>query len=416
MSIPGKRLMIYIGESDSWQGHSLYLSLLDTLRKHGIAGATVTRAIAGFGAHSRIRTSTIEVLSIDLPLVVSVIDNPEAIERAVDLVSPMVREGLITVEDIEIVKQTHHALHRLPTERPVTDIMTRDVTTVTPDTPARQVVELLLGKLFKAVPVIDEQKRVVGIISSSDLLRKAGMPVRLAVGERLEADDLRAFITRVSNEKTARQIMTTPVVTARADQALGLVVHQMIERKLKRIPVVDDDGKLIGMLSRLDVLRAVSGSDPGQQEHAPTLRAGRTLGELMSPHVPTVYLNTDLVDVLHEILQTDLRRVIVLDEQDQPVGVITDGDVVARVNDGTRANVLQVLAARVLGSNLPRGSVTAGDLMSQHVLAAPKDMAAAEAISLLMREGRKRLVVVDEQGHPVGLVDRQTLLASSSEL
>jgi CBS domain-containing protein len=314
---------------------------------------------------------------------------------------------------VNIVKTPQRTLQPLPADRPVSDIMTRDVTTATPETPAQQVVELLLGKLFKAVPVVDTQRRVVGIISSGDLLRKAGMPVRLAVGVRLQADDLNNFLTRVSNDKTAGQIMTSPVVTAHEDDPLGHVVQEMIERNLKRVPVVDSDGKLTGMLSRRDVLRSVAGSDPGLAEQAPSPRPGRTIGELMLVNIPTVHLTDDLVDVLHEILQTDIQRVIVLDAQDQPVGVITDGDVVARVNPVARANVLQVLAARVLGSGIQRGSVSAQDLMSQNVLAVPKDTPVHDAISLMMREGRKRLLVVDQQGRPVGMIDRQTLMASS---
>src|SRR5260370_6037098 len=104
---PGKRLTIYLGESDSWRGHSLYMSILETLRKAGIAGATVTRALAGYGAHSRIRTSTVEVLSMDLPIIITIVDSPENVERALALVGPMVREGLITLENVELIKYSH---------------------------------------------------------------------------------------------------------------------------------------------------------------------------------------------------------------------------------------------------------------------------------------------------------------------
>src|SRR5258708_16258754 len=101
---PGNRLTIYLGESASWRGHSLYMSILETLRKAGIAGATVTRAVAGYGPHSRIRTSTVQVLSMDLPIVITVIDHPQNIAPTLELVGPMVRQGLITLENVEILK------------------------------------------------------------------------------------------------------------------------------------------------------------------------------------------------------------------------------------------------------------------------------------------------------------------------
>jgi CBS domain-containing protein len=411
---PGKRLVIYVGESDSWRGHSLYMSILETLRKGGIAGGTVMRALAGYGAHSRIRTDTLEVLSIDLPIVITVVDTPDNIDKALALVGPMVREGLITLEDVEIVKYSHRYLQPLPAEKPVAEIMTRQVTTVMPDTPAVQVAELLLGRqLFKAVPVVDDHQRVVGIITSGDLLRKAGMPARLAIGERLEAEDLQRFLARISHEKTAKDIMTSPVVTARDDEALGHVTHRLLERGLKRLPVVNAGGRLVGMLSRLDLLRAAVGNGKAEQEQAPIARPGQTVGEVMSPNVPIVHVNDDLVDVLKPILRADIKRVVVLDEQDRAVGIITDGDLVARVGPAARPNVLRALAERVLGTGALRGNATARELMSEKVLSAPAETTVTEAIALLLREGRKRLIVVDERGHPIGIVDRQSLLAAS---
>jgi CBS domain-containing protein len=333
----------------------------------------------------------------------------------------MVREGLITLEDVQIVKYTHRYLQPLPADRSVAEIMTRDVTAVTPDTPIVQVVELLLRKLFKAVPVIDAERHVVGIISDGDLLRKAGMPVRLAVGERLSADDLHGFLARISRDKTAAQVMTQPVQTVLEDEALGLLVQRMLQQGLKRLPVVDSQNRLVGMVSRLDVLRAAAGNSEGgdvddqqpQQERAPAPRPGKTVGELMSPDLPLVHVNDDLVDVLQRMLKADIKRVIVLDEQERAVGIITDGDVVARVGAVMRPTILQALAARVLGSGVHRGTIIARELMSAQVLSAPADTTVAGAITLMLREGRKRLVVVDSQGYPMGIVDRQTLLAAS---
>ncbi|MBI5960466.1 MAG: DUF190 domain-containing protein [Chloroflexi bacterium] len=410
---PGKRLVIYVGESDSWRGRSLYLSILETLRKSGMAGATVTRGQAGFGAHSRIHTWQVERFSMDLPMVITVVDTLENIEKALDVVKPMVREGLITLEDVEIVKYTHRYLQPLPADRPVSDIMTREITAVAPDTPAVQVVELLLGKLFKAVPVIDDRQRVVGMITEDDLAERAGMPARLTVAGRLETDDLREFLAQVSHEKTARDIMTQPVYTVQDHAALGHVVQQMVERDLTRFPVVDAEGKLVGMVSRLDMLRAVAGNSGGEQELAPAPKPGQTLGEIMTPVVPSVTINDDLVDVLQQMLKTNIRYVVVLDEQQRAAGVITEGDLVARVAPVVRRRLLRAITNRVMGTGLMRGYALARDIMSEHVLSAPQETGIPEAIALMLREGRKRIVVVDDVQHPIGIVDRQTLLAAS---
>ncbi len=409
----GKRLTVYVGESDSWRGRSLYMSILETLRKNGIAGATVVRGQAGFGAHSLIHTWRIERLSVDMPMIITVVDTPENIERALALVKPMVREGLITLEDIDIVKYSHRYLHPLPADKPVAEIMTRHVTTVMPDTPAVEVVELLLGQLFKALPVIDEQQQVVGIITEEDLLEKADMPARLAVAGRLDAANLQEFLAQIAAERTAQDIMTGPAHTVRQDDALGHVVQQMLERGFRRFPVVDAKGKLVGMVSRLDVLRATQGNGTREQEHAPIPRAGKVLGEVMRTDLPVVHVNDDLVDVLQQMLQADVTYVVVLDERERAVGVITESDLVARVAPPARRGILQALAARVLGKSIRRGDVVACDIMSEQVLSAPQQTTIPDAITLMLREGRKRIVVIDDAGNPVGLVDRQTLLAAS---
>jgi CBS-domain-containing membrane protein len=410
----GKRMTIYLGESDSWRGRSLFMSILETLRKAGIAGATASRGLAGFGAHSHLHTAAIERLSMDLPVIISVIDTTENVDRALALVRPMVREGLITLEEVEIVKYSHRYLQPLPADRPVSEIMTRDVTSVNADTPAIEIVKLLLGEtLFKAVPVVDDKNHVIGIITYGDLLRKAGMPSRLSVGERFSEADLHEYLSKVRSEKTASEIMTIPVLTAQKDEAVGHVVNRMVERGLKRVPVVDDKDRLVGMLSRLDVLRAIAGNGPQAPEHAPPPRAGRTVGDLMTPDVPIVYTSDDLVDVLDKVLKADIKRVVVLDEEGRPVGIITDGDLVTRVGPVERRNVLAALAARVVGADMRRFNITAQQLMSENILSAPPSATIPEAISLMLREGRRRLVVVDEHGRPIGIVDRQTLMAAS---
>src|SRR3990172_1165396 len=101
------RLIIYIGESDRWRGKPLYAAILETLKSEGIAGATVVRGVAGYGAHSRIHTAAILRLSEDLPLRIEVIDSPDKITHAMEVISPMVREGLIALDEVQVVRYTH---------------------------------------------------------------------------------------------------------------------------------------------------------------------------------------------------------------------------------------------------------------------------------------------------------------------
>lgn len=104
---PGKLIRIYIGEADQWHGQALFNAIVELARREGLAGATVTRGIEGFGAHSRIHTTSILRLSEDLPIKVEIIDAAERIDRFLPLLDEMVTEGLITIQDCEVVKYVH---------------------------------------------------------------------------------------------------------------------------------------------------------------------------------------------------------------------------------------------------------------------------------------------------------------------
>jgi len=104
---PAKHLRIFIGESDRWHHRPLADAILEMLRSEGLAGATVTRGIAGFGAHSRIHTAHILRLSEDLPVVIEAVDRPDRIAKVLPKLDEMVGEGLVAVSDVEIVLYRH---------------------------------------------------------------------------------------------------------------------------------------------------------------------------------------------------------------------------------------------------------------------------------------------------------------------
>ena len=104
MNLPeeGQLLRIFMGESDRYEGLPLYEWIVRQARQRGLAGATVLRGIAGFGAASRIHTSNILRLSLDLPIIVEIVDKPERIEAFLPVVDAAVKEGLVTLEKASI--------------------------------------------------------------------------------------------------------------------------------------------------------------------------------------------------------------------------------------------------------------------------------------------------------------------------
>ena len=105
MKIPenGKLLRIFIGEADKWKGEPLYEAIIHLAKKEGMAGATAIKGFIGFGCKSHMHTAKLLRLSEDLPIVVEMVDSEEKINRFLPHLDEMVKEGLITLERVNVI-------------------------------------------------------------------------------------------------------------------------------------------------------------------------------------------------------------------------------------------------------------------------------------------------------------------------
>ena len=96
-------MRIHLGERDKWKGKPLHEAIVELLRTRGYAGATVFRAVMGFGASSHVRSDKIELLSMDLPLVVECVDTEEKIQAILPELDAMIGGGLVTLERARVI-------------------------------------------------------------------------------------------------------------------------------------------------------------------------------------------------------------------------------------------------------------------------------------------------------------------------
>lgn len=425
MQLQGKalRVTIYIGESDHYQGKalhsgSLYMALLQFLKQAGASGATVVRGLAGFGAESRIHTASIVDLSTDLPIRVEWVDQAEVVERLLPQVRQMVNGGLITVEEVDVV-QYAPGRRPDPLAQPVQDVMRTEVVTVAPDTPVAEVVTLLLQKRTRSLPVVAENGRPLGIITDGDLLRRAGLSTRLDLQAELSAADWQQQLAELRAQNgTAVSLMTDPLITISAAAPLGQAVQVMSQHDLKRLPVVDGNGRLTGWISRVDILRTVEYHQPAAETEPEPLATGATIRELMYRDVPTVSATTRLEEIVQALEQNRRRRAVVVDDAQRVLGIITDGDLLRRSQQEVHPGLLDRLRRLVTGqaaavsSDLLDAGETAVDLMTAPVITIPVTASPAAALSLMVQHEVKRLPVVDEDGRLLGLLGRASLLRS----
>jgi CBS domain-containing protein len=145
----------------------------------------------------------------------------------------------------------------------VRDVMTAPVVTVTPDTPFPELVERLLRHSISGLPVVDEDGRLVGIVTEADLISKEAYGGHRRRALELLADVVAGGETRWAIKgkgRTAAQVMTRDVQTARSGEDIRLAARRFVEHHLKRLPVVDD-GTLVGIVSRSDLLQVLHRSD-----------------------------------------------------------------------------------------------------------------------------------------------------------
>jgi len=134
--------------------------------------------------------------------------------------------------------------------------MTTAVITVGLEASYHELVGLMLDHHLSGLPVVDAARRPVGIITEADLLSKEAYGTRLSLVDNAATASFRAENTWAVKARgmTARDLMSSPVRTARLDDLVQLAAARMLTLGIKRLPVVDDDGRLVGIVSRSDVL------------------------------------------------------------------------------------------------------------------------------------------------------------------
>lgn len=214
------------------------------------------------------------------------------------------------------------------------DVMVRDVVTATPDTSIAELVETLLAKHISAVPVVDGDGKLVGIVSEGDLIRRAetGTERRrsrwltlLMPGQTLAAEYTKSHARRVGD------VMTPRVVTAAPDTSLRDVAALLEKNGIKRVPIVDD-GKLVGLVSRSNLLQALASAT--REMAVPHIEDNALREQVMARLRSEPWASTSLLNVIVQDGKVDLWGIVDSEAEKNAIRVaaeITPG--VTAVND-----------------------------------------------------------------------------------
>jgi CBS domain-containing protein len=156
----------------------------------------------------------------------------------------------------------------------VKDVMTADVATVAPGATLKEVAAILAERRISGLPVVDDAGRVLGVVSEADIVQKEAAQQPRASGLLRWLDTDRGEFRAKLAARTAGEAMTSPALTIEADRVVAEAAALMVERGVKRLPVVAG-GKLAGIVTRADLVRAFVRSD---EEIAREIREDVVLG------------------------------------------------------------------------------------------------------------------------------------------
>ena len=411
---------IYTSERARCGGKYLSEAVLEYIRKlKAPARLVVFKGTEGCYENGEVSTQKIMDLSTNQPVKIEIVLPSAEADAVIADLQKMVSDGILGTHPLMV--SSHRTQKRLfPPQTRVKDVMTPKPVSVKTKAPADQVMKTLLSANFTGVPVVDPENRPVGVVSQSDLIYRAGMPVRLALMAQSDRERLKTVVEGLC-KKTAQGIMTQPAITVQETDPLTRAVDTMLKKEVKRLPVVDEAGLLTGILSRMDIFQTITREAPDwerMQNHHVHVGNSQYVSEIMRRDTQTVAPDTPVHEVLSIIDNNDIQRVAVVDPNGHFLGLISDRNLLSAFSDQA-PGVWEVLSRLAPFSTKPRhagkvreklGDQPAQVVMKTDLVTIGEGAGIDEAISLMTEHNIKRLPVVDDQGLFKGMISREALL------
>lgn len=415
-----KAIEIFSSEQARRGGQPLHSAVVQYVSGLKIAARSiVTRGIEGCYENGEIATGRLELLSYNMPVRITILVPVPEFDRVLAEVEEMVTDGIVAVRDMDVVSYKTRGL-LVPRHTRIREIMTPAPKKVGTTEPLSSVARLLLSSTFTGVPVVDENDRPVGVISQGDLIYKAGMPMRLGLLAQSDREKVDGLIEALG-PKQAGEVMTKPALMIGQDKAVAEAVDLMISRGVKRLPVVDAAGRLVGILSRIDIFRTIMRECPDWsafRQKEIQVEGLRFVSDIMRRDAHAVPPETPVEEVIRVIDCNDIQRVCVVDKEGFFLGLISDRDLLAAFS-GRHPGIWDYFAGKIPFTERGRRhrelsehlrTRTAAEVMNTDIVTVTEDAPLEEAIRLMLEHAIKRLPVLDSEGRFKGMISRDSLL------
>jgi len=415
-----KAIEIFTSEEARYRKKPVSEAVLQYVHDLKIAArCIVTRGISGCYENGEFSTGRVEILSYNLPVRIYIVIPDAETESVLSGLDGMITDGIVALHDLNVLSHRTRTSF-FPRQLLVRDVMTPGPESVRVDTPLSDAARLLLSSIFTGLPVLDKKQRPVGIITQGDLIRKGGLPLRLGLLAESDQSQREAALDQLSSRR-ADEAMTAPVVMITEDRLLTEAEDLMLNQNLKRLPVIDGNKQLTGMLSRLDIFRTIMREAPDWKSFTAQkvdVKNLKHVGDILRRDVHSVLPETPISEVIRLIDDNDIQRVVVVDAKGKLLGLISDRDLL-RYFKSDQEDIWHLLAKGTLSfkrdpcrTDLQHclAETTAGAVMTTELVTATEEMLIEEAIALMIDKALKRLPVVDADGRFKGMISRDSLL------
>ncbi len=290
--------------------------------------------------------------------------------------------------------------------------MTKEVITVFPETSVEEIAFLLLKHNISGVPVV-EGDRVVGVVSEADLLYKKKLPTSIVYlyqhGSYLKPEELAEEDKKIRATK-AKEVMTKDVVSVSPETPVTEIISILEEKGIKRVLVMEGD-KLVGIVSKLDVLRCLTGSceELARKAISEVSEAPVSVGDIMSCKVVTVKANDSVEDAARFLLEHRISGLPVVDEDGNLEGILSESDLIHKAEPLPSPALYYADRQKFLEEMWKVKASRVREVMTEDVITVSPEDSLGKAASLMLEKGVKRLPVVRGR-MVVGMVTRADIL------
>lgn len=399
-------IKVYTREKARHEGKDIAEAVVAYVRSLRLAArCVVMRGMAGCYENGETASSHLVELSYDFPVVIDIILPATETDAVVATLDAMIADGVVAVVPAA-VRFYRTSAELFPRNLHVRDVMTHKPTVAHPDFSVRALVELLLDTGLKALPVVDDAGVCVGMVTQNDLVSRAGMPSRLGLFRLLPARTRDAWLGAAENRRCS-DIMSGPAATVHEGTRVSEAIHRMNREKRKRLPVIDDHGHIVGMLSRIDVLKAIATTRAAAAGTRPATSPGthaHTVGDVESRDELALPEGATLQAAINALVGNGVQRAAVIDDRGVLVGLVTDAILVEALGGvGAGRRLFPLFRSQRHDSPLRT-------IMIRSPKSVREDASIDEALALMTEEGFKRLPVVDANGVFKGMIRRDSIL------